>query len=108
MNDTIIPLRVDIPNSWLNGRAEDYFVITVSRPDYVPCFAEGDFVLVDRRTDKPNLGGLYLVEIDNRLEFRIIYDNDPFTLHGVTPYIPPLADVEYSIIGIPRKIIRNI
>jgi len=98
----------DIPNSWLNGNAEDYFAVTVNHHNYIPCFAKGDLILIDRRTDKPNLGGLYLVGVENRIEFRVIYDNDPFTLHGITPYIPPLVDVEYSLIGIPRKIIRNI
>ena len=110
--------KIDIPESWLHGRSmSDYFVLRVSGDSMYPTYQDGDLVLVLKQSTMDHSGQIGVV----------IYDDDKATLKRIeyvmgenwmrlipinTQYPPAMIRDERlehcRVLGIPKKLIRNI
>ena len=109
--------NIDIPESWIKGRQEDYFVLKVVGNSMYPDYQDGDVVLVKRQSDIDYSGQVAVALYDNECATikRIERDNQNtwMRFRPINPQYEPIVkrseELEHCcILGIPKKLIRNI
>ena len=109
---------VDIPNSYLKGRAlSDFFVLKVKGDSMYPMYQDGDKVLILRQTTLNHSGQVGVVIYNDdyatlkKVEY--VYGEDWMKLIPINPAVPPTLiegeSLEHcQILGIPKLLIREI
>lgn len=110
--------NIDIPPSWLNGKeASDYFVLRVCGDSMFPTYQDGDSVLVLKQSVADYSGQVVVVLYNDEQTTlkRIEYDQDGnwIRLVPINSLYPPITfkgeELDHCVIlGIPKKLIRNI
>lgn len=108
--------EVDIPSSWLNGRScDEYFVLRVTGDSMYPLYQDGDIVLVHSQPVLDHNGQIAVVRYEdvNATLKRVEQGENVVKLYPVNPQFPPLVIrgvslTQYSILGIPKMLIRNL
>ena len=106
----------EFPRSALRGRpAEDYLALRVCGDSMYPFYLDGDVVLILRADTLEHDGQVALVRYDgeNATLKKVEQLQDGLRLVPLNPIFPPRTisgvDLEqYSIIGIPRLLLRNV
>ena len=110
--------RVDIPNTFLNGRsASEYFVLLVKGESMYPTYQDGDRVLILRQTTLDYSGQVGAIMYDDeyatlkRVEY--VHGEDWLRLVPINPTFPPIKieneDLERCrVLGVPKLLIREI
>jgi SOS-response transcriptional repressor LexA len=110
--------QIEIPLSWLHGRPqEDYFVLRVLGDSMKPNYLDGDYMLVLRQTTMDHSGQIGVVIYNDNIGTlkRIEYENGQNWMRLV-PLNPEYETITISgedlehcrVLGIPKKLIRNI
>lgn len=108
--------EVDIPSSCLNGRScDEYFVLRVTGDSMYPLYQDGDIVLVHSQPVLDHNGQIAVVRYEdvNATLKRVEQGENVVKLYPVNPQFPPLVIrgvslTQYSILGIPKMLIRNL
>ena len=110
--------RIDIPESWLHGRAkEDYFVLRISGDSMYPAYQDGDVVLVLKQSTMDHSGqiGVVIYESEKATLKRVEYvmGEDWMRLLPINPQYPPVTITgteleQCKVIGVPRMVIRKL
>lgn len=108
--------EVDIPSSWLNGRScDEYFVLRVTGDSMYPLYQDGDIVLVHSQPVLDHNGQIAVVRYEdvNATLKRVEQGENVVKLYPVNPQFPPLVIrgvslTQYSILGVPKMLIRNL
>lgn len=109
---------VEIPNSYLKGRArEDFFVLRVKGDSMYPTYQDGDRVLILRQSTLNHSGQIGVVVYNDdcgtlkKVEY--VYGEDWMKLIPINPAYPPIKIVDEGlehckVLGIPRLLLREI
>lgn len=110
--------EIDIPESWLHGRPrEEYFVLRVDGDSMHPDYQNGDIVLVHSQPVLDRNGQIAVVRYDSEIAtLKRVDQGEGFVkLYPINTKYPPLTITgdhlhmsEFSILGIPKMLIRNI
>ena len=110
--------KIDIPESWLHGRSmSDFFVLRVSGDSMYPTYQDGDLVLVLKQSTMDHSGQIGVVIYDDdkatlkRIEY--VMGENWMRLIPINTQYPPVTirdeRLEHCrVLGIPKKLIRNI
>lgn len=110
--------QIDVPLSWLKGKSQsDYFVLRVSGDSMYPAYQDGDLVLVLKQSTMDHSGQVGVIMYDDdkgtlkRVEY--VMGEDWMKLIPINPQFPPITirdeRLEHCrVLGVPKKLIRNI
>ena len=104
-----------IPMYFTNpSEANESIFITVRGDSMYPKIENGDYVLIHKQTsvDSGTIA-VVLLDEDEALVKRVVYDKDWIELHSINPMYPPMrfegADVlRIQVLGAVKKIIKNV
>ena len=106
---------IEIPESYLKGRGEDYLVLSVKGDSMYPHYHDGDKVLILKQDCINESGDIAAVIYDGEYATlkKVEYKKDAVRLVPLNPeYMPKEitgSDLEqFKIIGIPRLLVREI
>lgn len=110
--------EAEIPESWLKGRdRSEFFVLRVSGDSMYPDFQDGDIVLVHSQPVLDRNGQVAVVRYNSEEATlkRVDHGAGSVKLCPINPQYPPLTirgndlhSAEFSILGIPKMIIRSV
>lgn len=101
--------NISIPDEWLNGNEDDFFVLSVKDNSYHPHFNEGDLLIICRDLSKLEENDIRVYEINGAFELRkyVLINNFTEILEGITPFIPPLIYSGFELCGFVYMRISN-
>lgn len=100
---------ISIPNEWLDGKKDDYFLLTVEGDSYTPYYAEDDLLIICKDLSKLDINDVRVYEINGAFELRKygLSTNGTELLLGLTGYIPKLENVGFKLCGFVYMRITN-
>ena len=109
--------EIEIPNSYIKGKKEDYFVLRVKGDSMYPDYQDGDCVLIKRQSALDHSGQIGAIVFDGEYATlkRVEYRNgeDWMKLIPINTLYPPKTirneELEQCfVLGVPKLLIRTI
>lgn len=100
---------ISIPDEWLDGSKDDYFVLSVNGDNYFPYFNDGDLLIICKDFSKFKENDIFVYEISGAYELRKLFitGNGTELLEGIKACIPPIVNLNFRLHGFVYMRITN-